>query len=505
MRARARWVIAAVAALAAAGICRSYQPARAELAMDNQHYFYIAERAASGRPPHVSQIDSKSQLGPLIAAAAIAVARPLGGDDVIAARTMGMATVLVSVAVAALLAFDLGGGVAGAVLTAGLLFLVRGLFVEGATGVRPQVYVVFFVLLAHFADRHRRPALAGAAAACSFLCWQPTLLVLAALAAAALARPQPFAWLVRLAVGALAPVVVYESYFVWHGAAGAQLFQELVLPTYSVHRGLDLAESFGFVLSDATAIARGGIHTLPAVALAAMALGWAWLALRPRRTLAKLRERPAWLALLLAGNGALVFTLYDHQAHPDLLFVQPYFAVGVGAAAGGLAQRLMRGRSDWVLVAAATAVALLGLRHAVATGHARGPGLGTLEDQRALAAQLDLTRRRYGSVWACGPVHLLGLLHQDNFSPYGFLYDDLLASGLLDGFRPLRGAAMPDLIVLSRNRVPANFGWVRQEYQPVTPPAFRAAHITMLARKGATPAGRTGGRGPQNPAPAGGR
>jgi len=478
-----RWGIPALAALAAAVVCAAYRPLQTELVMDNQHYFYIAERAASGVAPHVSQIDSKSQLAPLLAAAAIAAARPFGGDDVVAARTMGIAMVVASVALAALLAFDLGGGAAGALAAAGLLFLARGLFVEGAAGVRPQVYVVFFLLAAHCADLHRRPLLAGSAAACSFLCWQPTLLVMASLAAAQLAHSRTSTSLGRLALGAALAVILYEGYFAWHGALGAQLFQEFVLPTFGARPDFELVKSFGFVLSDAASVARGGIRTLPALALAGMATGWGLLLLRPRTAIAALLERPPWLALWLAANGALAFTLYDHQAHPDLLFVQPYFAVGVGAAVAGLAQRLLDHRGQAALVVAASVVALIGVREALVVGEDHARRQGTLADQRALAAELEVALARYASVWACGPVHLLGLLHLDNFTPHGFLYDDLIASGVLDGFRPLRAGSMPGVILLSRNRAAFNPRWLGQEYRAVTSPRFRAARITMLVRR----------------------
>lgn len=479
---RARTVVALIAAATALLVCGAYRPLRSALLTDNQHYFYIAERAADGVAPHLSHVDSKTQLTSLLAAAVIAAARPLGGDDVLAARAVGIAMVAATALLVASLAFDLAGGIPAALLATALLCLAPGLFLEGALGVRPQIAVAFFVLLAHAADLRGRHKAAGAAAACAFLCWQPALLVAAALAAGALLRPDPWRSLGRLAAGAVLPVLLYEAYFVLQGAAGAQLFQEFVLPTSSIHAKVDLAASFDFILSQASETDHA-LCVLPVLGLAAMLAAWAALLAAPRRGLALLRQ-PGRGALWLAANGALAFTLYDHQGHPDLLFVQPYFAVAAAVAAAGALSCLsgVRGRA---LVTAAAALSLL-----VAVAQARAAAARyvasneeTLADQRRLAASLAQLAGPGGGVWACGPVHLLGFLHTDNFSPYGFLYDDLRQSGLLDGFRPERDGRMPDLILIGRAPVPLGFPWMGAEYDAATPPAFARAHIDVLRRR----------------------
>ena len=68
-------------------VCLLRGPAGMALLADNQHYFFIAERAASGVAPHLSQFDPKNALSLLITAAAIKVSRLSGiGDDLAAAR-----------------------------------------------------------------------------------------------------------------------------------------------------------------------------------------------------------------------------------------------------------------------------------------------------------------------------------------------------------------------------------------------------------------------------------
>ena len=71
--------------------CLTRDPADLPLTLDNQQYFFIAERAASGVPPHVSLFDSKHQAGMLLSAAAIRVGRGLGLGDVHAARVASIA------------------------------------------------------------------------------------------------------------------------------------------------------------------------------------------------------------------------------------------------------------------------------------------------------------------------------------------------------------------------------------------------------------------------------
>src|SRR5262245_35580044 len=68
--------------------CWRYEPLSRPITVDDQVYFYISERAAAGVPPHVSLVDHKHQLTALLSAAAMSAGRPLGIDDVIAARVL---------------------------------------------------------------------------------------------------------------------------------------------------------------------------------------------------------------------------------------------------------------------------------------------------------------------------------------------------------------------------------------------------------------------------------
>ncbi|MFN2377191.1 MAG: hypothetical protein ABR538_11685, partial [Candidatus Binatia bacterium] len=88
-------------ALAAAAFFWRLDALERPLRADNQLYFFMAERAASGVPPHVSHVDSKNQLGVLVTAAAIAGGRAVGADDVVASRVVSIAAAAAAVALVA--------------------------------------------------------------------------------------------------------------------------------------------------------------------------------------------------------------------------------------------------------------------------------------------------------------------------------------------------------------------------------------------------------------------
>src|SRR5688500_3553860 len=80
------------AALFAAGLYQAYThyPAQVGLVGDDQLYFFVAERAASGVPPHLSLVDHKHQLTALLSAIPMRIGRSFGADDVVAGRVASM-------------------------------------------------------------------------------------------------------------------------------------------------------------------------------------------------------------------------------------------------------------------------------------------------------------------------------------------------------------------------------------------------------------------------------
>ena len=129
----------ALLVLFAAGVVQGwrFRPYDRAVLADDQLYFYVAERVASGVPPHLSLVDHKHQLAAMVSGAAIAVGRPFGADDVLAGR---MPSIVFAAAVAPLLCI-LGEALTGS-FVAGLMAAIcsltfRMFYIEAATGFRP--------------------------------------------------------------------------------------------------------------------------------------------------------------------------------------------------------------------------------------------------------------------------------------------------------------------------------------------------------------------------------
>lgn len=492
-------------ALLAAAFCARLDPVHRPLVADNQLYFYMAERAASGVPPHVSHVDSKNELGVLLAAAVIRAGRVVGVDDVLSSRAISIAFTAASVALVAELAALLAGGAAAGHVAALALLAVRGLPDHTAAGNNVKVFLVTFLLLAHVAMARPpqrfwwgRDALAGLAAGLAFLCWQPALLVVVAVAAEALvARGRGWRSMLVVLAAAGTPVAAYELYFALHGALAEQLHQAYVMTLGSVHQPGYLRRSIHFLLTEA-----GGPEAWPRLVplsfaiVAAASLMAAVLA--PRRAFTLLREKPGLLSFGLGAAGATAFTLYDHQGVPDLFFVDPYYAASCGilvVAVAGLVARLLPASAAAAArptvpaaVAALSTMTLLALQMKLDDGNRR-PDDYTLEDQRRAADIVRGYHEEFGEVWAYGAVHLLGLAHLDNHVPYGLFYDDVLSVLPIDSWLPLRDGRMPEIILHSRGRLPGAPKYLLADYVEITPAAFAAQSIMVWRRVAPQPGG----------------
>ena len=223
---------AALFALTVAVCVWVYQPRLAPITLDNQTFFYIAERAASGVPPHLSVVNHKQALSHLLSGAAIYVGRIYGADDVMAGRALSIFACAALVALTAVLGKLLTRSTNVAAF-AGLLMLVyMQLLRQAVMGFRPHLYATLFMVAALVAYARNRERTAGACATAAFLCWQPAVGAAMGIAAASLTDAFPRRLLVRLAAGALLVVVPYEAYFIATGALGAQIYQSWTMASY---------------------------------------------------------------------------------------------------------------------------------------------------------------------------------------------------------------------------------------------------------------------------------
>lgn len=459
------------------------------LIADNQHYFFIAERAASGVPPHISQVDPKTMLGPLLTAATIRIARPFGLDDIHAARLLSFAVTAASVSFVWLLGWRLSGDPWAGHFAALALLGVWAFFHEGAIGARPKVFLVFFQLAAHAAVAVRRPALAGAAAAGAFLCWQPGALVGGALFASLLLLPalERRRSLVPFVGAGLAVVALYETYFLLHGALGVQLYQSFVLPAKTQGSVPYLSHTLGLIFGG------GRLQTLSAAwlpVLSMVALFWLWLRIvtEPKTVLGLARRFPQHCALWLAAHFALAWTVLDNQAHPDLLLLQPYLVVIVGLALAYIARRVADPDDPSlrrVLVVGGLVVMLATVWSASAADRENDSSVAS---QIALGREVGELLRDYDGVWAIGCTHLLAFNHVDNWNSYGFFFDDVIQEILREGdWKPMKDGELPPIILLSRGLYPGARIWLSGNYEELTTEPFKEQRIRVLRRIGAVP------------------
>ncbi len=482
--ARARAVGAALSAGLAVALCFAYGVRDRPLLADTQLYYFIGERAASGVPPHVSQVDIKTSLGPIASGLAIRAGRALGVDDVAASRAVSVAAAAASVALAFLLAAQFSGSLAAGAVAAAALLSTNGFFFEASTGSSPKVFLVPLLLAAHLAAARRRWSWSGIAAAAAFFCWQPGGVVVGSAGLALLLdRRSRWSDAVRFAVGVAVTALAYEGYFWWHGALAEQLHQEFVLAFESVSRPFDAAEAFWFFLTEARAWQQTP-NAAPAGFFVVGALLALALAVRPRRALDLVRTRPGEVSFWTAAAVGTAFTLREHQAHPDMMLVQPAFAVACGVGAGWIVSIASRVRfGAWVATALAAAVVVAFLADAQKDARSAAPRSPKLDDQRTLANLLDVYRDHRGSVWVVGAAHLLGLEREDNWVPHAYLAGPITSEIDFHTWRPLRDGRMPEILLVSRGIFPGSKAWLRPEYEEITPAAFAAQRIRVYARK----------------------
>lgn len=500
-------------------------PVERPLVADNQLYFYMAERAAAGVPPHISHVDSKNELGVLLTAGAIRAGRMVGMDDVLSSRLISIAFAVAAVVLIAELGTLLTASAAVGHLSALALLAARGIAEHSAAGNNVKIFLLTFALLAHYAMarapgamaaapgapgrvRLRNDLLAGLAAGAAFACWQPALLIVAAVVGEALLA-RGGSWRRAIIVGLVAalPMVAYELYFFAHGALAEQFHQAYVMTLGSVHKPRRLLTSLAFLLHEAGGAALGP-RVLPASFALVTAGGLLALLWAPIRSVSALRQGGGWLSCLLAAAGTTAFTIYDHQGVPDLFFPDPYFALATGILALMLARGLGRILPPRAATLAFVAMGTL-LALQIRSDEIRRPTSEyQLSDQRQTAEALRIYKQQYGDVWVYGAVHLLGLAHLDNHVPYGLFYDDVKTVLSIDTYLPLRDGRMPEVIAYNRGLVPGGQRYLLPDYVEITPPAFAAQSVAVWRRVAAQPGGleigdwRDLGRAPSTAQPA---
>jgi hypothetical protein len=473
-----------------------HEPLNKPLTFDNQVYYYMAERAAGGVPPHVSLVDHKHHLPAIVSGWSIYVGRLFGADDLLAMRVPSIIGAGVVTACVAWVAAELAGLWAGALAMLALL-VMPGLFSQAAMGVRPQLFMAAFMMLALAEYGLRRRFWAGVSAVCGFLCWTPAALIGVALALSALLERDRIRAIAALAAGAVTAFLTYELYYLLHGALDEQLRQSFMmagdLAGYAYnefHESLQYFLRFGIGWRRDTSVVLSGAF------LAVLALAPFVIAFTPRRAFALARRHPAWPAALVSSYFATGLTFLTHQGYPDMFFVEPLIAVTSGVLLAGvaaLAARILRHELARLAVVAAAAAWLIVLqthrRNVFWTGGVH------LAAQRDLAKQIDFLADDYGSVWAVGCPHLLALGHRENFLPYGLLIDPKVRAYMMRDtepgkYLPLRDGKLPGAILTARGGIRAVMPWMTREYRRVMNKSFESHGIQVWVRRPPRPGDR---------------
>lgn len=459
------------------------------LLSDNQHYFFIAERAASGIPPHVSHFDPKNGLSMLITAAVIGVSRWFGGDDLIASRVVSVLAAASVLSLVWLLSRRLTGSrIAAWVACTAMLALNRFMFMA-IMGSQPKVFLVFFALLSMYWLALDRPGRAGLAAGAAFLCWQPALVMVAAGPVAIWVGGRGRRAGLTFAAAAVSSFLLYEAYFLYHGALGPQLYQAYNFPfTFMESLPTKLAPLLRrtrWFLGISDGFSTASIVPLCFISwLVVVWSGW-W---RPGSSLnAGARGRPDRIYFALVAHAALLTCVQSYQGFPDRFFLEPAMVIATGwMAVWGvtLVRRVAGAEIGTKTIAAACAAVLLVL---AIDGHWAFGRINGLSEQRRLGRVVGhLLDAGYG-VYAVGCTHLLAFNRTDNYTPFGFFfrgvgeYIQVKTSGR--DYRPLRDGKPPDIILLSRGKYFESLRWFHRHYVRAKREDFGRQSIQVWLRR----------------------
>jgi hypothetical protein len=468
--------------------CWAVGPADLPVVADNQHYFFIAERFASGVPPHVSHFDPKNALSMMITGWAIMLGRAVGVADLYAARAASIAAAAVCVGLVWTVTRRYSRSVAAAHVAALSMLTFNQFFIMAAVGARPKVFMELFVILTLMAVERRRAFASALWAAAAFLCWQPALMMGAPVPVTMLFWKRRLrSILIFLAVFGAA-VLCYEAYFFAQGALDQQIEQAYRFPSQYMS-GLTLKQPavvarFRWITKTFEGASAKSIVPLATLALSVLALAWALL--RPFATVAFVRRRPEWLYFTVVGVGGLAFLHLDYQGFPDRFLIEPFLAITFGTTVC-LPSLAAPARPLWRRVgacaAAAAAASCLYTLAQVDWQEYRGP---VLPRQYEVAARVGAMLDAGKSVYAVGCTHLLAFNHVNNWVKYGFFFrgmTDYTEARYGRPYVPYRNDELPDVILLSRGRSSGLVSWLPRRYRQLDNSVLGTHSVSLWVKR----------------------
>ena len=440
------------------------------LLSDNQHYFFIAERAASGVPPHVSQFDPKNALGMLIPAAAIRAGRLLGVDDLLASRIVSVAAGALAVALVWPLTRRVTGSRTAAWIASAAMLSLNRFLLLAAMGSQPKIFLVLFVVASLLLVSTRRWGLGGLMAGAAFLCWQPAAALIAVGALALLLGGAGGRAVASFLAAAAASFVGYEAYFLYHGVLTEQLAQAYLFPLQYMERPptalRPVLRRAGWVLGASQGVTLWSV--VPLLFLAWLAWLWSGWWRRSSGVAHQMADRPDRIYFALGAHAAFANCLLSYQGFPDRFLLDPFMAIAAAWLVVIVLDRVTNASIAVQVRRAVPVVSLLALLVLAVCGHWNYRDIRGLSEQRKLAAAVGRLLDVGYSVYAVGCTHLLAYNHADNFTPYGFFFrgvaESLQVSTGGRGYRPLRDGKLPDVMLISRGTYLEEQPWFATEY-----------------------------------------
>ena len=471
-------LILSLALAVAVGI--GYDAPHMPILSDNQHYFYMAERAASGVSPYTSHFDGKPALSMLLTGAAIALGRPLGVPDMASARVLSLLCLALSAWVAWLVTHRLTRSWKASLLALLSTYAFSGYVYMAAMGSRPKVFLLLFMWLTLYVAVQERPFWAGLCASLAFLCWQPAILGLGVLVLVLLLGPNRWQGVGLTLLGALLPQIVYEFYFVLTGSLEEQVAATYIWPLITAGRSSrGVFESIS-LLAERWRRGFGGYNLLPLVAGLGPVVALVRFAASRRSAPSGSPISSGWLYVGLYGLACAALTIYDHQGYPDLFFILPFVSILSSYAIDALAEALgPRGSLAYALFAAY-------LIFLICAGSRLRARPFTLGDQVALAGEVAQMIDEGETVYSLNCAHLLAFNHMENWSRFGFVGRGVEAFFMqqtgLPRFTPARDGVMPSVVLYARATPRHARQWLDAEYKLAPSPQFeiQGIHIYRL-------------------------
>lgn len=308
-----------------------------KLTRDLALYAYAGQQVADGVPPYLGALNRAGPLAHAIPAIGVVGARIVGIDELLGMRVLFMLIAVASVCAVYLLGHDLFDSRAAGLVSAFTFLSFYGYIYYASGGPREKTPMVLFLVASLLALQRRRWFTAGILTSLATLVLQlafPIGLLAAVVMPAVLHRGRLRAY-VRFALGGLLPLAVCVAYFTVVGAL-TQFVRDFALLNARYTSASPISKRFGHKVADLQD-AYGITFWFMLVGLVVLLL----LSLRALRRRNWLDEQKVALAAVGAGCAAgLGWSLRDFDSWPDAILVLPLAAIGIGALAKLLIDRV---------------------------------------------------------------------------------------------------------------------------------------------------------------------